>query len=279
MAAGPVFILTGFPIAAAGVGETDGPSGAANIARALGRLGIEAHLITDARSIALVEAAAAVYAPEARCHCIPDGDAGAAGLALLHQCAPTHLIAIERPGRHGGHYYSAKGVILDDLVADTDALYAAFDGVKIAIGDGGNELGTGSLRDVTLAVVPGGAEICADLGSDFALAAGVSNWWGWGIAALLSVAAGRDLMPSDAEEAALLAAVVAAGGVDGMAFVPQMTVDGLSLEANLAMLRDIRALVSETLAGRLDSLSESQHHMRRIMHPHMPGFDVPVAHG
>jgi len=243
-------IITGFPIASVGRGETDGPPGAANLARALGLLGKAVWVVTDAPSEGMTRAACALYAPEAEVrvigHNAPRGDCA----ALLREVDPDHILAIERPGKHNGHFHNSKGLVIDDLVADTDFFFENPAAVTIGIGDGGNELGMGALRAVTLQTVPNGTGIAADLGCDFALAAGVSNWWGWGIAALLSVTGGRNLLPSDAQETALLAATVAAGAVDGITALPTQTVDGLSLAENLAVLGRIRVLTESALEGR-----------------------------
>jgi len=244
-------IVTGFPIASVGRGETDGPPGAANLARALTMLGKDVWVATDAYSDGMTRAACGLYAPEAQVRIIGHGTARGDCAALLEEATPDHILAIERPGKHGGHYHNSKGLVVDHLVADTDIFFENPTAVTVAIGDGGNELGMGALRETTLQAVANGADIAADLGCDYALAAGVSNWWGWGIAALLSMAGGRDLLPSDAQETALLAATVAAGAVDGITALPTQTVDGLSLAENLAVLGRIRALTRAALEGRV----------------------------
>ncbi|MFR8330018.1 MAG: glutamate cyclase domain-containing protein [Clostridium fessum] len=63
------------------------------------------------------------------------------------------------------------------------------------MGDGGNEMGMGTFRREILAGVPHGELICTAEAADLTLASGVSNWWGWGIASLLSLELGRNLLP------------------------------------------------------------------------------------
>ena len=72
------------------------------------------------------------------------------------------------------------------------------------------------------------------------LPSGVSNWWGWGIRAVLSAVTGRDLMPTDEQENKLLRAVVSNGCVDGVTGEAVLTVDHLSQEENLRVLRELR---------------------------------------
>ena len=246
-----VLIVTGFPIRAAGVGETDGPPGAADLASALSALGKPVWVVTDALSLAPVRAACALRAPEARVLEAPmtGGDAWCA--QLLEELRPGHIIAIERPGKgRDGHYHNARGEEIDALLADTEALVRAHRAPVTAVGDGGNELGMGALRAEIARLVEGGEAIAAEAEADFTVTAGVSNWGGWEICAALSALTGRDLMPTENQEAAALEATVAAGAVDGITKERTCTVDGLSLEENLSVLRALRLAAQPALSAR-----------------------------
>ena len=106
---------------------------------------------------------------------------------------------------------------------------------------------SGTFRREILAGVPHGELICTAEAADLTLASGVSNWWGWGIASLLSLELGRNLLPSDRTETELLRRVVAAGGVDGCTKKAELTVDALPLETHLRILQSVRKLTDETL--------------------------------
>ena len=108
-------------------------------------------------------------------------------------------------------------------------------------------MGMGTFRREILAGVPHGELICTAEAADLTLASGVSNWWGWGIASLLSLELGRNLLPSDRTETELLRRVVAAGGVDGCTKKAELTVDALPLETHLRILQSVRELTDETL--------------------------------
>ena len=112
--------------------------------------------------------------------------------------------------------------------------------VTIAIGDGGNELGMGAIVDSVCATAPLGELVCAREPADYTLVAGVSNWWGWGLAAALSLDTGRDLLPTDADELRRARLVMEAGAVDGVLGTPELMVDGLSMEQNLEILHALR---------------------------------------
>lgn len=248
-------IVTGFPVDCAERGvraETDGPIGAAHLAAALMRCGVQVKVVTDAPNAVVVKAALAQRAPEADLIVMPATDPAAFSAQLLQTFAPTHLIAIERPGKAAdGHYHNMRGEVIDRMVTDTDTLFAQAKVAQvttIAVGDGGNELGMGSYADAIACLVPHGEKVCAALVSDHTLVSGVSNWWGWGIASLLSLVAKKNLLPTDEQEALLLETIVLTGAVDGCTKCSALTVDALPMERHIALLRQLRAITEAALA-------------------------------
>lgn len=244
-------LLTGFPVARSDtgemVGETDGPVGSAELAAALEALGRTVTVATDAPSRPMVSAALATAGVRASVALLPLRDTATHAAALLQKTRPQILIALERPGKGAdGHFHNMRGRVIDGSVADTDCLLSLAreaGAVTVGVGDGGNELGMGALR--ALAPRPGGCDIAAALPADYALTAGVSNWWGPGLAALLSYGTGRWLLPSRERETAILQAVVDAGGVEGRQGLPALSVDGLPLEVHLKRLDALAALLRE----------------------------------
>lgn len=254
-----VILLTGFPVRLpdGGVtGETDGPSGTANLAHAFCEAGCQVTVVTDRVSYPLLKAALAFRAPFTSLLELPDKNPDSWIRDLLHEIRPTHFISLERPGKASdGHYHNMRGEIIDDMIADSAAFLKEAKkagAVTISIGDGGNEMGMGVFRPQILAGVPCGEQICAAESADLTLAGGVSNWWGWGIASLLSLQTGRSLLPSEETEARLLKSVVLAGGVDGCTKKATATVDNLSLETNLSVLRAVSELTIGELQKRRD---------------------------
>ena len=240
-----VILVTGFCIRSAMIGETDGPSGTLALADALRQMGKEVALVTDMHSSGLLAAGAAVFgAPFPTLVLTPAQDeADREILNLLKTFSPTHVLAIERPGNAAdGHRYSMRGELLDDLVPGTDVLLApGFPRTyrTIAIGDGGNELGLGSLRDSLKERVPHGDLIFCATAADYVIPSGISNWGAFALAGALSILAGKCLIRPPEHEHAVLSALVAAGAVDGCSKENAISVDGLSW-ANYAMtLADI----------------------------------------
>ncbi len=241
-------VLTGFPIDCGDyvIGETDGPCGAAEIARVLTALGCQVTVVTDAPSIPLLRAALAQTAPAARLEEAPMEDTEAFARTLWEQLQPDLFLSIERPGKaSNGHFHNMRGTVIDAMTADTDcllALAAERGCVTVAIGDGGNELGMGALLPQIAAGVPHGAEIGAVLPAQYTLGAGVSNWWGPGLAALLSHETGRNLMLTPEEDRALLQAVVNAGAVDGCTKERALSVDSYPVSVQLDLRRRLAEL-------------------------------------
>ena len=170
---------------------------------------------------------------------------------LFTDFRPTHLITLERPGKaRDGSFRNMRGVVIDGMITDSDGIIPAARGNAaeiISVGDGGNEMGMGALRPLIEERVPHGELICADEAADIALVSGVSNWWGWGIAAVLSVLHGKDFLPSPETERKMLRAVIASGGADGCTAKAEETVDDLPMEVHLAVLNEVRKIVNNAI--------------------------------
>lgn len=252
MEAKRVILLTGFPVRMADgsfAGETDGPSGTANLAAALCRIGCRVSVVTDQPSAGLLREALYYRAPFASLTVLPGCGTEEFICSFIKKERPTHFISLERPGKAGdGHYHNMRGEVIDDMLADSAAFLTEIKktgGMTISIGDGGNEMGMGTFSREIAASVPCGQLICTEESSDITLAGGVSNWWGWGIASMLSVKTEHFLLPSPTEETELLRRVVCAGGVDGCTKENTLTVDNLSLDIHLSVLESVSRLTRE----------------------------------
>lgn len=249
-----VILLTGFPVRMSGgsiAGETDGPPGTANLAAALLKTGAQVSVVTDVPSFAPLKAALTFRAPLAGLTCLPEKTADDFIRSFIAEKKPTHFISLERPGKAcDGHYHNMHGEQIDDMVTDS-ALFLSeakrCGAVTISIGDGGNEMGMGAFIREISTFVPSGSLICSEEAADFPLVSGVSNWWGWGIAAILSCQSGHNLLPSRQEEAELLRLVVDAGAVDGCTKEHTLTVDRLSLDAHLSVLDELSKLTAAAI--------------------------------
>ena len=238
-----IIIATGFCIRAAMIGENDGPPGALALADALTQCGQTVVFVTDRFSRGLLEAGADAYELHAEIVELAQEQSMAdlQILDLLDTFQPSHVVAIERPGSAlDGHRYSMRGAILDDLVPAADLLLApphprAF--TTIAVGDGGNELGLGSLRETLWPHITHGEKIFCATPADFVVPAGISNWGAHALVAALTVLSTKPLMRPPEHERHVLERLQAAGAVDGCTGRRETTVDGIATDDYLATLR------------------------------------------
>lgn len=247
-----VVILTGFPVRLGlhnFTGETDGPLGAANLAFAFESIGVPVWLLTDEEAYWVVNAAVTRRGCKCRPLMLPKYEADEFIAAQLDAIKPSHVLTIERPGKaRDGHYHNMRGGIIDAMFVDASSIIEAARerGITtISIGDGGNEIGMGALAETIEKYVPHGEAICAREVADIALISGVSNWWGWGVSALLSRMYGINLLPSDDMERDMLHEMVLAGSVDGCTKKPEETVDNLTMEVHLGVLSNVRSAMQE----------------------------------
>lgn len=247
-----VVILTGFPVRLGlhnFTGETDGPLGAANLAFAFESIGVPVWLLTDEEAYWVVNAAVTRRGCKCRPLMLPRYEADEFIAAQLDAIKPSHVLTIERPGKaRDGHYHNMRGGIIDAMFVDASSIIEAARerGITtISIGDGGNEIGMGALAETIEKYVPYGEAICAREVADIAIISGVSNWWGWGVSALLSRMYGINLLPSDDMERGMLHEMVLAGSVDGCTKKPEETVDNLPMEVHLGVLSNVRSAMLE----------------------------------
>ena len=247
-----VVILTGFPVRLGlhnFAGETDGPLGAANLAFAFENIGVPVWMLTDEEAYWIVNAALTERGCKCRPLMLPKYETDEFIAHQLDALKPSHVLTIERPGKASdGHYHNMRGGIIDPMFVDASSIIDAAKKrgiVTISIGDGGNEMGMGSLRSTIEQFVPHGEAICAQEVSDIALISGVSNWWGWGVSAVLSNKYGKDLLPSDEMELAMLRKMLEAGSVDGCTKKSEETVDNLSMDVHLGVLAEVRQALQE----------------------------------
>jgi hypothetical protein len=243
-----VLIVTGFTVEP-DMPETDGPPGAAVLGRALRRLGARVTYVTDAINVPLVEAALKTLDEPSEVVVFPGGPAGAR--TLLASEKPTHLVAIERPARNrAGDYLNMRGDSVAAWNAPIDELFVLSSGrassgrrarpVTVGIGDGGNEIGMGSVRGKIAKLDGLRARIAAIVRVDHLVVAGVSNWGGYGVVAALAWLTGLDLLHTPEIERRLIDACVAVGACDGVTRRREPTVDSLAADTHAAVVDLLR---------------------------------------
>jgi D-glutamate cyclase len=235
-------------------GETDGPLGVAVLARALHQgLGARPVVISEERNLGPMRAVLEVAGVDCSLLAAPCGHEGI-GYRLLDELRPTALISVEKLGPN------PKGVIHDMRGRDVSASHAAvrglFDGARdrniltAAVGDRGNEVGFGLLGDPHVRPrlrakrcrCPCRGNIACDIRTDVLVVSSISNWGAYGVVSCLQALAGRRLLHTPADEAAMLEAAVKAGARDGTTHAASLTVDGTDLEVQQAVVMLLDAL-------------------------------------
>lgn len=250
-----VILITGFCTRSSMIGETDGPSGTLTLADALRRTGKEVVLVTDRFSAPLLAAGSAVLTADFPVVSLdlPQAATDREIEELVSSFAPSHVVAIEHPGSAAdGHRYSMRGEVLDDIVPATDRLLAPLVPRRyrtLAIGDGGNELGMGGLRERVKGWIAYGDLVCCVTPADHVIPAGISNWGAFALSAALSLLSGKLLIRPSGHERALLEAILAAGAVDGSTGRSELSVDGLSWNDYAGTLDEIYRETRDALAG------------------------------
>jgi hypothetical protein len=276
-------IVTGFPLldwlpGTECIAETDGPPGAAVLARAIDK-GF------DAIPIIVSTASMAKYC-EGSCHGVgfivtnleralrskPSPNAFATSVTafpteeneaqrsaeeLIDRLKPKVLIAVEQPGSNekGVFHFSNGGRIAPKFVAKADVLFkeAKSRGIAtIGIGDRGNELGMANIKDTIKRDVPFGSKcICSCQGGiaastevDLLVSAAISNWGAYGIAAAVSSLSGKhEAFPSANVVRGALDGCVRVGSGDGSTGIVESTEDGVSIDASMGLLAMMKSVV------------------------------------
>lgn len=255
-----VLVLSGFPCCVNELPptETDGPPGSLAIARAVVALGHSVRVVTDECNKAVFQAA---------CDCVEGVELETFPAIFSNEDEDRFqklaadcnlLIACERAGpSKDGNCYTMRGIDMNarGLIAPLHRFVAECKAPFLAVGDGGNELGMGKVIDAIIAnpKIADGDKIGCVIAADHLIAASVSNWGGYALAAAAALARAdaegassvEDLvqrcLPTEQDEIELLNRCVSAGCRDGVSGKMEATVDGMSLEISLKCLRDIRA--------------------------------------
>jgi len=250
-------------------GETDGPLGAAVLARGLVlAFGARPLVVAEARFRGPIMATLDALADGA-----PDSawrravryapfparrdSAERAAAALWDRVSPVAVISIERLGPNSrGVTHNAKGEDVTAAHAGVESLFtlARRRGVlTIGVGDRGNELGFGSImtrrsRITSLTrpcVCPCRSTIMCTVPAEVVVVASVSNWGAYAMVAGLAIRLGdARLLHHPKDETRMLKACVNAGARDGLSMRRQLTVDSLPLR----MQRTVVALLNGAVA-------------------------------
>ena len=269
-----VLICTGNVLPPWMIIESDGPPGAAVLARMINYVLratpvvlVEERWIDKMRQVIIAAGLTPLDDPNeivgqrGACAVMPfpavDGPAKALAETWIGSGEVDAVLAIEATARSENGYYQTGTGSFDNSShsARFDYLFEAANSraiPTIGIGDHGGELGLGNIKEVIREVVPT-ARVATDperggitpvVESQIPLVVGISNWGGYGLAAVLAALADRpDLIHDAAFEHRLLNATAQAGMIEGMTGVPEPAVDGLPVGVHASFVDLLRAAV------------------------------------
>ncbi len=270
--------ITGFLMLSCGKPETDGPVGAASLARAID-VGLKATpvFVTEESIVPTMAATAA----GAGLH--PwDADTASAGIhraviegfPIEHEAAkevaqrmfdryrPSAVIAIERPGWNRDRvHHSGGGFGISEFTAKIDYL---FEGAKergiltIGIGDLGNEMGMGYVADAIRALIPHGdvcqcpcgGGIAASFEPDLGIMANISNWGAYGVEACLAALLDEpEVLHDGPTERWIIEESVRGGAIDPVSGMLRPYVDGTATDVNIKIVELLHSILHHRIPG------------------------------
>lgn len=246
-----VAIVTGFFIPSVMASETDGPPGSVALAMCLQRLGVSVEVGTDTNNMAALCAVAESVG-------FPLSQVIDLEKRQWQSIVPDLLVFVERLGRAtDGRYYNMRGVDITDFTAPLDSLAMTATVPVLAIGDGGNEVGMGNLKDKLRNNLSTDGDIQSIVRADVVLPVDVSNWGAYALAALLSLHSNFWVGHTSKEEKKMLLALQRQGAVDGVTHQHSLSVDGLGELEQYSIISGLESLVQSELKASALNSSES----------------------
>lgn len=285
-----VFFLTGFLVRSQfspEIAESDGPPGVAVLARTIYKVlgGVPIIFIEDSiakKMAAVMEAAGFFMVPMEKASEVAKPSPRASQAAVIQtfpvdapdplaiakkyidQLSPAAVISVERggPNKHGKSH-NAQGMDVSRYHARADLLlkyaYEKNNGpLTISVGDGGNEVGMGTIAEDLIKWLPYGAEcqcpckggIIPETKTDILISASVSNWGANAIAAALSLL-GQDseAAPNADLEKRIIKRCAEVGFIDGPTGKVADMVDGMPEAVSASIAGLLEQAVVQGLKG------------------------------
>ena len=267
------------------VGENDGPSGVASLARGLALgLGARSVVVTEDACIPPIEAAlkvatvrmlpyeylkdmpkVAVTGTSILPFPIDDDEAKSEAKRLCDELNPKAIITVEKSDvNEKGIHHTGGGDDMGSWTAKVEHLIVEANSrgiLTIGIIDMGNEIGGGNIHDeVKEIVIPQGAQCRCGCGGGIAavtpttctIMSACSNKGAYGLMAALAHLLDKPEVLHDADMMRrIMEAVAAAGAVDGTTVKTTLTEDGAPCLMSMCLIHQLHWLVGLTEGGRI----------------------------
>lgn len=255
-------------------GETDGPLGAAALARALSLgLGVTPVIVSEPvylEPIAGAVEGAGMFAMEYQ---VAQRRRGAVALVeqrvdsderdaadFVDRYEPSAVIAIEKLGpNRRGVFHSVFGIASAQPLTKFHLVVqeAMRRGIlTVGIGDGGNEIGYGAIFEAVREIVPYGRKCqcpcddgtATDVATDIIFPGAISDWAAYGIAACLAILKEDHSLVQDAPtQRRMMEECVRRGGADSVTGLRILADDGVPLNVNEALVEMLGGVVGNAL--------------------------------
>lgn len=270
-------IVTGFIIPPWFRPEQDGPAGAITLARAL-NLGLDlvpvivSEKVVTGRISCLAKACGFEVVEYEQAKRFPrrlaletlpleSEEARQWARRALDQMNPSVIISIEKAApNEKGIYHTGVGYDVTEIEGKVEYLIneAKERGIyTIGIGDGGNEVGMGCIKEAVKAVLstgsscgcPCGAGTHSDVATDLLIVAMVSNWGAYAMEALLAIAKGKpEIMHDRCLEERLFQAAISGGFIDPAAGFSMESSDAIDEDVHLAVVDILNFIVKSRIS-------------------------------
>lgn len=268
---GCALITTGFLVPPLFIQETDGPIGAISLAKGFDQFsGANSIIVAEKEALPILRSVA--YAAGLNVVKPEDVKKGKHAVTLIEfpaereraeekakqiieEFSPAIIISVEKAGANEAKiYHNMKGYDISGHAAKVENLLeeAKKKGIpSIGIGDGGNEIGMGKIKEAVKKVVPyGSACVCgcgkgiaAEFETDILVVATVSNWGAHAVIAALSLLSGKDLLHPSEIEGSMLSAAAREGAIDAMSGYVSGDCDGISFASHLSILQVMKEII------------------------------------
>jgi hypothetical protein len=182
--------------------------------------------------------------------------------ALYDRYRPTAIVFVELDGpNREGFFHGVRG---DRRPPETQprlhrlaSLAHGRGALTVGIGDGGNEVGFGAVREKVTEMHPNG-RVVTTVATDIVVSASVSNWGAYAVAAAIAIALQNpDLIHRPELELALISACVAAGARDGATSRADLAVDGISWRGHASLVGLLRSIVASAVSNSMERVKQS----------------------
>ncbi|HMK83854.1 MAG TPA: glutamate cyclase domain-containing protein [Candidatus Bathyarchaeia archaeon] len=267
-----VVITTGFIVSTMDVIESDGPVGAATLARALSiGLGATPVMIVEESHVESMKpicmAAGLKTYPVEKVKDTPHriavtgfpkdvSKAKVRAEEIMRTLNPSALISVECSDHNSkGVYHSAKGIDTSSYQAKFPTLYElAYQSntFTVGIGDFGNEIGMANLSDAISRLLPSHASCKCGCGGGIvgttkthaSIIANISNWGAYSLEAAIAVLfRNSEIMHDASTEARVLEETARVGYVDPVIGFVEPSADGASVEITTHLVQLLRSMV------------------------------------